>query len=610
MKLRFFATLILTVWCAVFAFKGTAQPNWELNPQDYEFSMTITGKVNTDGFFSDDENDMVAAFANGKCRGFAKSLYENFENGYFVYLMVYSNSPFEKITFKIFDASENEVVETSDSANFVINNIMGSIDSPFIFSSSQLSNEAKMISFGITRQVGETLIEGNSIYLKGSSTITLTEIAADFSISEGATVFVNGIGQESNVTANNFSSPVEYVVVSASLTDTTFYTVNILLDENDPPTAINLSNVLISESAELNTIVATIEVVDQDLFDTHHFSLITGNGDNDAQNNLFKIVDDNLILVQPLNFKDKQVLSVLIRATDNAGAPHEESLVLQVTNENDPPKFSSIPLTYVFQGDIYVYPMIVSDSDDDPVHIVFENLPDWLTYSSNSKLFTGVPGNEDVGDYKFKIVASDGKMESVQIVAFTVINVNDPPEINKYIANQLFQSNSYNEIQLPIDCIVDKDIGDELTFNLTTDNNTALPAWLSFDKETLVISGFPPQGIQAAYNLKLTATDGGGLKEFLLFSLEVSFPTAVDDQAKSINFRLFPNPVQSSLYIDVPVGDDAIVSISNLAGQTVKTFHFPPGLTKVIPMNELDAGIYILRFRQGEIQKTEKIIKQ
>ncbi|MCA1759862.1 MAG: putative Ig domain-containing protein [Bacteroidales bacterium] len=610
MKLRLFTTLILTVWFAGFAFKGTAQPNWELNPQDYEFSMTITGKVNTDGFFSDDENDMVAAFANGKCRGFAKSIYESFENGYFVYMMVYSNSPFEKITFKIFDASENEVVETSDSANFIINNIMGSIDSPFIFSSSQLSNEAKMISFEILRQVGETSIEGNSINLKGSSTLTLTKIAADFSISEGATVFVNGIGQESNVTTNDFSSPVEYVIVSASLTDTTLYTVNIVLDENDPPTAINLSNVLISESAELNTIVATIEVVDQDLFDTHHFSLITGNGVNDAQNNLFKIVDDNLILVQPLNFKDKQVLSVLIRATDNAGAPHEESLVLQVTNENDPPKFSSTPLTYVFQGDIYVYPMIVIDSDDDPVQIVFENLPDWLTYSSNSKLFTGVPGNEDVGDYKFKIVASDGKMESVQIVAFTVINVNDPPEINKYIANQLFHSNSYNEIQLPIDCIVDKDKGDELTFNLTTDNNSAMPEWLDFNQETLIISGHPPQGIYAAYNLKLTATDGGGLKEFLLFRLEVSFPTAIDDQTKSIGFRVFPNPVQSSLYIDVPVGEDARVSISNLAGQTVKTFHLSPGLAREIPMNGIESGIYIVRFRQGEIEKIQKIIKQ
>jgi len=281
-----------------------------------------------------------------------------------------------------------------------------------------------------------------------------------------------------------------------------------------------------------------------------------------------------------------------------------------VTNEYDPPKFSSIPLTYVFQGDIYVYPMIVSDSDDDPVQIVFENLPDWLTYSSNSKLFTGVPGNEDVGDFNFKIIASDGKMESVQIVAFTVINVNDPPEINKYIANQLFHSNSYNEIQLPIDCIVDKDIGDELIFNLTTDNNTALPAWLNFDKETLVISGFPPQGIQAAYNLKLTATDSGGLKEYLVFKLEVSFPTAIDEQNRNMIFRLFPNPVQNHLYFDVPVGDDATVSMSNLAGQTIKTFRLSPGLAKEIPMNGIEPGIYIVRLRQGEFENIQKIIKQ
>ncbi len=611
MKLRFFTILILTVWFAGFAFNGTAQPNWELNPQDYEFSMNITGKVNTDGNFSVDENDMVAAFANDECRGFAKLTYENFENGYFIYLMVYSNSPMEELTFKIFDASENEIIATIDTVNFVINNIMGSLDSPFIFSSSQLGQEAKFLYFGIPTQVGEELIEGNTIYLKNSSNSVLTEIAAGFTVSKGATVYVGGIKQISSITTNDFSSPVQYMIVSANLSDTVFYTVNVTMDENNAPFVFNLSNKFISDSAEPNTIVATIEVEDQALYDSHRFSLITGNGVNDAQNNLFKIIDDNLILVLPVNFEDHQLLRVLIRATDKAGAVYEESLVLEVTNKNKPPKFNSTPATYIFQNDVFIYPIIVTDSDADPVQISFENLPDWLKYSSNSKLFTGVPGNKDVGDYSFKIRASDGKMESVQIVAFTVINVNEPPEINKYIANQVFLSNRDNEIQLPVDCIIDPDLDDELIFNLTTDNNTALPAWLIFNKETLIISGFPPQGIEAAYNLKLTATDKGNLKEFLLFKLEVSFATAINDQSRNTNFRVYPNPVHNNLYFDVPYGnDDTTISISNIAGQVIKTWHLSPDLAKEVSMSGFESGIYIVRLQQGKSQQIKKIVKE
>jgi len=611
MKLRFFIILILTVWFAGFAFKGTAQPNWELNPQDYEFSMNITGKVNTDGNFSVDENDMVAAFSKDKCRGFAKLAYERYENDYFVYLMVYSNSPLEELTFKIFDASENEIIATIDTVNFVINNIMGSLDSPFIFSSSQLGQEAKFLYFGIPTQVGEELIEGNTIYLKNSSNSVLTKIAAGFTVSEGATVFVGGIKQISSITTNDFSSPVQYMIVSANLSDTVFYTVNVTIDENNAPPVFNLSNKFISDSAEPNTIVATIEVEDPTLYDSHRFSLITGNGVNDAQNNLFKIVDNNLILVLPVNFEDHQLLRVLIRATDKAGAAYEESLVLEVTNKNNPPKFNSTPATYIFQNDVFIYPIIVTDSDADPVQISFENLPDWLKYSSNSKLFTGVPGNKDVGDYSFKIRASDGKMESVQIVAFTVINVNEPPEINKYIANQMFLSNRDNEIQLPVDCIIDPDVDDELVFNLTTDNNTALPAWLNFNKETMIISGFPPQGIEAAYNLKLTATDKGNLKEFLLFKLEVSFATAIREQSRNSNFRVYPNPVQNNLYIDVPDGnDEATISISNIAGQIVKTWQLNSGPAKEVSMNGIEPGIYFIRMQQGGSNQITKIIKE
>jgi len=125
MKSSLFAILILIFWFAVSVMSSSAQPNWGLSPQDYEFSMTITGKVTTNGYFSVNENDLVAAFANGECRGITNLKYENFMDEYFVYLMVYSNTPMEEISFKIFDASQNLVVSTNDKIIFTINQIVG-----------------------------------------------------------------------------------------------------------------------------------------------------------------------------------------------------------------------------------------------------------------------------------------------------------------------------------------------------------------------------------------------------------------------------------------------------------------------------------------------------
>jgi hypothetical protein len=113
------------------------------------------------------------------------------------------------------------------------------------------------------------------------------------------------------------------------------------------------------------------------------------------------------------------------------------------------------------------------------------------------------------------------------------------------------------------------------------------------------------------YSLKLTATDVNGAKEFLVFKLEVAIPTAVDELKSEVIFRIFPNPVKNNICFDIPGwNEDAEISICNMAGQTVRCIKLAPGLGKIVSMNGIDPGIYIVRYKQGELQKTEKIIKE
>lgn len=68
----------------------------------------------------------------------------------------------------------------------------------------------------------------------------VTALVPEFSFSNGATVQVNGVDQESGVTANDFTSPVVYSVTSSDMTLTTDYTVTVkVMGVNGPDTERN-----------------------------------------------------------------------------------------------------------------------------------------------------------------------------------------------------------------------------------------------------------------------------------------------------------------------------------------------------------------------------------
>jgi hypothetical protein len=138
-----------------------------------------------------------------------------------------------------------------------------------------------------------------------------------------------------------------------------------------------------------------------------------------------------------------------------------------------------------------------------------------------------------------------------------------------------------------------------------------VPVWLVFDPLTLSITGNPPGDERGVYNLKLTATDDSGAKEYLSFKLEVSFPTAIGDQNRNTLFRVYPNPVINNLFFDIPDGkDEAKISISNIAGQVIKTFNLQPGQAKTVSLSKIEPGIYFVKMRQGNLEQVKKIIKE
>ncbi len=114
------------------------EPEWTVNPNDFDFSMNIVGRISIDEVFSDDLYDKVAAFSNGELRGVANVVYDESYQEYFVFLTIYSNVVSgDAINFSIWDASKGQIIQATINTNasviFTENSVLGTLSNPSLF---------------------------------------------------------------------------------------------------------------------------------------------------------------------------------------------------------------------------------------------------------------------------------------------------------------------------------------------------------------------------------------------------------------------------------------------------------------------------------------------
>ena len=90
--------------------------DWDFQYSDYRYMGAVTLSVEDR---QDNAGDLVAAFVDGECRGFAERMYFPFDNRYMYIVQVYSNvAEGEEGTFKYFDSVNNEVVDYAETVTF------------------------------------------------------------------------------------------------------------------------------------------------------------------------------------------------------------------------------------------------------------------------------------------------------------------------------------------------------------------------------------------------------------------------------------------------------------------------------------------------------------
>jgi hypothetical protein len=197
-------------------------------------------------------------------------------------------------------------------------------------------------------------------------------------------------------------------------------------------------------------------------------------------------------------------ITVTVTATDGAIAA-TDIFTLTVVNANDPPTFTSVPVSEGTEGIVYTYLITTEDIDGDIVTITGPTLPAWLTLTDNgdgTATLSGTPGASDAGDNPVQLQVSDGQDFATQDFTINVLSVvNNAPSFTSNPNLYAVADSGYS-----YSVSTDDPDADAVTITAPT-----LPVWLVFVDNgdgTASLSGTPGFGDIGSHAVSLQVSDG------------------------------------------------------------------------------------------------------
>lgn len=137
----------------------------------------------------------------------------------------------------------------------------------------------------------------------------------------------------------------------------------------------------------------------------------------------------------------------------------------------------------------------------------------------------------------------------------------------------------------------------------TTLSNTLTDEWelLTFDMSGAI--GKTWTRLTVFPDFPTTRTEGGIV---YMDNFVSPYPTSLEEIG--LNVKVYPNPAEDVMFVQFP--EMMSLSVSNLLGQTVKTFNFDRVNSKTINVAELKSGIYFITVESATGSFTSKFMKK
>ncbi|MEM7550921.1 MAG: putative Ig domain-containing protein [Bacteroidota bacterium] len=323
------------------------------------------------------------------------------------------------------------------------------------------------------------------------------------------TALLTGIPRNSDLGGNNVS--IRVFDAAGAAVDQSFI-VNVD-NANDPP-SFESSPVL--SVMEDQTYEYLINTSDPDIGDQRTIIALSLPDWLDLEDN----EDGTAVLSGIPQNEDVGNFTVVLNVRDALGANVNQNFTISVSNTNDPPAFSSMPIPVAIQDLNYIYSIVTTDPDigDERTLSVVE-IPDWLSFTNfnngNGEL-TGIPTNADLGPHNISLLIEDVAGAAIeQNFVINVDNINDPPF---FTSNPIILATE-DQLYSYIINTSDDDVGD-----IQTISALSIPDWLSLQAQgngEAVLSGIPENEDVGSFSIVLEVTDGIGASANQSFNITV-----------------------------------------------------------------------------------------
>jgi len=165
-------------------------------------------------------------------------------------------------------------------------------------------------------------------------------------------------------------------------------------------------------------------------------------------------------------------------------------------------------------------------------------------------------------------ISIDGIIDSLKYTNYV-------PYVKNPIPNQTTERGQMFNFTVPDSTFADDDGNNTLTLSAESANGNPLPAWLSFDPQSVSFSG-TPDSIQVL-NVKVTATDTAGASASSSFLISVQAPANIGQENDSDKkLTIFPNPSKGlvNISIDGTMDLEATVEITGIDGKIIQKADF------------------------------------
>jgi hypothetical protein len=389
-----------------------------------------------------------------------------------------------------------------------------------------------------------------------------------------------------------------------------------VVDTNQAPTNISLSNNTVAENAAVNTVVGTLSTSDPDVGDTHTYTLVSGEGSTD--NASFNISENSLRTSAVFDYETKNSYAIRIRSTDAGGLYFEKAFTINVTNVNEAPTNISLSNNTVAEnaavntvvgtlstsdpdvGDTHTYTLVSGDGSTDNAS---------FNISGNSLRTSAVFDYETKNSYAIRIRSTDaGGLYFEKAFTINVTNVNEAPT-NISLSNNTVAENE------PVNTVVgtlstsDPDVGDTHTYTLVSGDGSTDNASFNILGNSLRTSAVFNYETKNSYTIRIRSTDAGGLYFEKAFTINVTnvneAPTNISLSNNTVAENAAVNTVVGTLSTSDPdVGDTHTYTLVsgdgstdnasfNISGNSLRTsavFDYETKNSYAIRIRSTDAG--------------------